>query len=109
MAVRAPRIAGQGKRTYARVRPYTGLAARTSLDEGREELCLRRSEWEREFERSVRRTQPNDRPPLHVRPGMEGRMRGLLVRVRSRARSAGPPGTSRCHLRGCLAGSLCGD
>ena len=54
-------------------------AARAPVGAGRKGVCLRGASWERDAPRPVRRSQPVDRLPLHVRAGGRRGLPALLV------------------------------
>ena len=66
-------------------------------------LCLRRPGGQGDARRPVRRAQPADRQAFHVRPGLEGGLRRLLVRGRPHRGRSGAPRAPRRELCGRLA------
>ena len=63
-------------------RPHRGRTARTALAEDPQGLCLRDRARAEETGRPVRRQQPADRLPFHVRAGLRSSLRRLLLPCR---------------------------
>src|SRR5579871_2459788 len=64
------------------------------MGKNREAVCLRRRQGKRNAGGSVRRAQPADHLPLHVRPWMERGMSELLVSGRFVRWIGDPPGAA---------------
>jgi hypothetical protein len=72
---------------------------RLALGKSREEVCLREKKRQRNTRRPLPGSQPADYLSLHVWPGLERRLRRLLVSRGPHGRRHSAPGTSRCFLR----------
>ena len=99
--------AGEG--VHPPARSAQRRAAHAALDQGREELRVRWAGRQADAARAVRRPQPADRLPLHVRSGLGAGLPELLVPRRPHRRRARASRAARRHAAGGLARAAARD
>ena len=95
----------------ALTRQYDAVAAaRRSLPWVRvRRICIRHAGRKADAFGAFRRTEPTDRSTFHVRSGLEGGFRRLLVRIGPRGRSSRSPQKSRRHVCCCFSRPAAAD
>src|SRR5947199_1065869 len=109
MARGAQGASGKGKGIHAAARPAERRAARDAVGEGGQALRVREAGGQGDAGRPLRRPAPADRVPLHVRPGVGGRVPELLLPVRPYRRRRRAPRAARRDAAGGVASASPAD